>query len=220
MARLYHCNRRAEARKFVALCRAFWVERQACFEYEKTIILRSRPLQTPPKPSLKPSQIDPKSPKRRPRGAQETPKRSKRRPRDAQERPRDAHEASKRRPRAPKTAHEAPQPPEIRPKTRKTRCRKGGCFWTCLFSLFQIGFRGVFPWFLRGEIDPKRENVVLSKSLKIVIFLKENQYFQGFDACNKQKKHRKNCKNRILGRTSFCAPFGGDFGMVFGDQNL
>ena len=40
MARLHHCNWKAEARKFVALCPAFGVEQKARAQYEKTLILR------------------------------------------------------------------------------------------------------------------------------------------------------------------------------------
>jgi len=40
MARLHHCNWKAEARKFAALCPAFGVEQKARAQYEKTLILR------------------------------------------------------------------------------------------------------------------------------------------------------------------------------------
>ena len=101
MARLRHCNWKAEAQKFAVLRLAFGVERQDCFKYEQNSdfeVLAPSAFQTLPETCENRSQI-----------VQDAPKRPKRHPRDAQDRPRDAQEAPKRRPRAPKSAQEAPK---------------------------------------------------------------------------------------------------------------
>ena len=115
MARLHHCNWKAEARKFVALCSAFWVERKACFKYEKTLILRSWL-------HLNPSQTLPETFQNRPQIAQEAPKKRPRGPKGTQETPKSAPGTPKRHPRG---APERPRAPERRPRTARTRPRGG-----------------------------------------------------------------------------------------------
>ena len=74
----------------------------------KTVISRSWP-HPPFKPSLKPSKIDPRSSKMRPRGAQEAQEAPKRRPRPPKGRPRGTQEA-------PKSAQERPRGAQERPR--------------------------------------------------------------------------------------------------------
>ena len=90
------------------------------------------PLPTPPKPSLKPFKINPKSLKRRsrgPRGAPETAKSAqgapKRRPRGTQEAPKSAQELPTVAQESPRCAQEPPNPSQNRakgaPKARSGR---------------------------------------------------------------------------------------------------
>ena len=123
MARLRHCNWKAEAKKFAVLRLAFGVERQDCFKYEQNSdfeVLAPSAFQTLPETFENRSQIVQDAPKRRPRGprgTQETPKTAqgtpKRHPRGAQERPRGAQE----RPRAAQEVPgSTPNPNKIEPE--------------------------------------------------------------------------------------------------------
>ena len=126
MARLRHCNWKAEAQKFAVLRLAFGVERQDCFKYEQNSdfeVLAPSAFQTLPETFENRSQIVQDAPKRRPRGprgTQETPKTAqgtpKRHPRGAQERPRAPKSAQE----APKNGQDAserrPNPPKMEPR--------------------------------------------------------------------------------------------------------
>ena len=128
MARLRHCNWKAEAQKFAVLRLAFGVERQDCFKYEQNSdfeVLAPSAFQTLPETFENQSQIVQDAPKRRPRGprgTQETPKTAqgtpKRHPRGAQEAPKSAQEAPKNGQDATKERPNLPKMTQGAPKTR------------------------------------------------------------------------------------------------------
>ena len=86
----------------------------------KTVISRSWP-HPPFKPSLKPSKIDPRSSKMRPRGAQEAQEAPKRRPRPPKGRPRGTQEAPKSAQERPRGAQERPRRVQELPKPSQNR---------------------------------------------------------------------------------------------------
>ena len=85
--------------------------------------------------------------------------------------------------------------PIWRPKTLQNRGRnpkksmlKNKPFLASIFQGFGPRFGRVLGWFFGPKMHENCENTNLPKTLKIVIVLRENWYFQGFDYLNFLKK--------------------------------
>ena len=57
---------------------------------------------------------------------------------------------------------------------------KNNTFLTSIFSSFGLRFGRVFGRFFGPKIHENCKNTFFAKTLKIVVFPRENQYFQGF----------------------------------------
>ena len=60
-------------------------------------------------------------------------------------------------------------------------------FSASIFEGFGPRFGRVLGWFLEGKMHQNRTNMLFSKTWKTLIFLRENWYFQGFDAWKYQR---------------------------------
>ena len=113
--------------------------------------------------------------------------------------------------------------PSWRPKTLRNRGRnpkksmsKNNTFSASIFKGFGLRFRRVFWWFFEESVELILNFESKLKTLKIVIFLRENAYFQE-NLCRKyvefiRKMHEKNAVFLDL-------RFEGLFGRVLGGQN-
>ena len=78
--------------------------------------------------------------------------------------------------------------PSWRPKRLQNRGRnlkksmlKNDAFLTSILKGFRLRFGRVFGRFFQRKFVEKCKNTLLAKTLKIVIFPRENLYFQGFE---------------------------------------
>ena len=141
--------------------------------------------QTLPNRPWNPSKSTPKSPKMRPRCAQEAPKR----PKSAQETPKSAQGTLKRCPRGaqerPRGVREANMSSKTVPK-RRSKCEKNDVKNEVVFLLVFLSLRPHFEYlfwrFCKWKTHRNNKNVVSSKSLKIVIFLRKKMIFSRFQA--------------------------------------
>ena len=84
--------------------------------------------------------------------------------------------------------------PSWRPKTLPNRGQnlkksmlKINTFSASIFEGFGPRFGRVLGWFLEGKMHENRTNMLFAKTWKTLIFLRENWYFQGFDAWKYQR---------------------------------
>ena len=84
--------------------------------------------------------------------------------------------------------------PSWRPKTLPNRGQnlkksmlKINTFSASIFEGFGPRFGRVLGWFLEGKMYEIRTNMLFAKTWKTLIFLRENWYFQGFDAWKYQR---------------------------------
>ena len=120
--------------------------------------------------------------------------------------------------------------PSWRPKRLQNRGRnpkksmlKNNTFLTSIFSSFGLRFARVFGRFFGSKMHENSKNTFLAKTLKIVVFPRENWYFQGFRDNKNTKTVAKNFeKIDIFWNIDFEGVLGGfgdaknlDFSRVF-----
>ena len=72
---------------------------------------------------------------------------------------------------------------------------KNNIFSALIFEGFGRRFGKVFGRFFEPEMHENCERTILSKTLKLVILLRENWYFQGFDVSKFEKPLSKSVQN-------------------------
>ena len=113
--------------------------------------------------------------------------------------------------------------PSWRPKRLQNRGRnpkksmlKNNTFLTSIFSSFGLRFGRVFGRFFGPKMHENCKNTFLAKTLKIVVFPRENWYFQGFQDNKYTKTVAKNLeKIDVFWNIDFEGVLGG-FGDGFG----
>ena len=89
-------------------------------------------------------------------------------------------------------------------------------FLALIFEELGLHFGRVFGPFFERKIYRNGKSMLLAKTLKIVIFPRENAYFQEIEDKNQRTKNQ-NC---MFFGTSILKAFCMDFGRVLGGQNL
>ena len=85
-----------------------------------------------------------------------------------------------------------------RGQNEKKSMLKNNTFLTSIFSLFGLRFGRVFDRFFGSKTDENPPNTFLAKTLKIVVFPRENRYFQGFEDNKDTKTIAKKLEKTML----------------------
>ena len=109
-----------------------------------------------------------------------------------------------------------PQRLQNRGPNPKKSMLKNNIFLASIFKGFGPRFGRVFGRFLGSKMHEKRKNAKLAKTLKIMIFPRENLYFQGFDVFKFQLKLSKSSQNLDVLEDIDLGRIWGGFGEGFG----
>ena len=101
----------------------------------------------------------------------------------------------------------------------KNSLLKNNMFWASIFERFRRRFGRIFGLSFAGKTCEHCENMILAKTLKILLPSRRNANFQEIDVAKKRKNKHKSMKICMFFGTLILVGFGEGFGRALGGQN-